>query len=88
MGDLSIIMGIPKRMETYKIFQNEQIDENERTRNRLEWAPVLDRQAEGQVEKRRSRKEPKGREYQQMKASITCVQLCKGQAEHQEQDAL
>lgn len=68
--------------------QDDQVDEEERTRKRPEGAPVLDRQAEGQqeVEKRRSRgarKACKGRVYQQVKALVSCVQPCKGQAELQ-----
>lgn len=44
-------------MEITETFQNERGDEEERTRNRFEWTPVLDMKTEGsgRIEKRRSR---------------------------------
>lgn len=46
-GVIGIIMEVPKETGTGETFQNEQVDEEERTRNRSEWAPDLGRQAEG-----------------------------------------
>lgn len=83
MGVISIIIEVPKRLGTYETFQKEQIDGEERTGNRPQWAPVLDGQAEGEgyVEKRRSReakKAFKGKGYRQGKAMIMVYSSAKG----------